>query len=187
LAGALAIVLIAAVAAVLILRGHDGPPRDVFAVSGRPTDVAVAGGQVWVASPRSGALTVLDAQTGRRIGDPLQTGGAPARLALGANGIWVADTARGAIVPVRRSTDRAYDPIPVGADVADVALSAGAVWAVSSAEAIVRTLEPGGKRVRRLTVGRDPVDVTSGVSWWRPRATARSRGSTRRRAGSPDT
>jgi DNA-binding beta-propeller fold protein YncE len=159
---AVAVLLAAAgLTAFLLLRSAGGPEHDAFRVSGHPTAVSVAGGQVWVAAPGSGAVTVLDAATGRRLEPPIQTGGAPARLALGAKGAWVADTARGAVVPVRRGSGRAYDPIPVGADVADVALGAGAVWALSSAEGVVRTLEPGGARVRTLNVGRDPVDVAA--------------------------
>jgi hypothetical protein len=61
MAGALVVLVIAAIAAVLLLPGGGEPAPAVFGVSGRPTDVAVAGDRVWVASPRSGALTVLDA------------------------------------------------------------------------------------------------------------------------------
>lgn len=162
MAGALAVLLVASVvAALLLVRANGGAARDVFAVTGHPTGVAVAGGQVWVAAPDAGALTVLNARTGRRTEPPVEIGGAPARLALGANGVWVADTTRGAVVPVRRVSGRALDPIPVGADVADVALGAGAVWALSSAEGVVRTLEPGAQRVRTIGVGSDAVDIAA--------------------------
>ena len=132
MAGALAITLIAAgVAVALVAARGDGFDRAVFAVPGHPTALAVAGGQVWVAAPESGVLTVLDARTGRRTEPPLPTGGAPARLALGADGVWVADTARGAVVALRRRGSPPYPPIPLGSDVADVALTARAVWAIS--------------------------------------------------------
>jgi DNA-binding beta-propeller fold protein YncE len=161
-AGALAVLLVAAlVAAFLVLRGNGDAGGDVFAVTGHPTGIAVAGGQVWVAAPDSGALTVLSARDGRRIEPPLDVGGAPARLALGANGVWVADMTRGTVIPVARGGERTYDPIPIGADVSDVALSAGTVWAVSSAEGVVRTIGPRGERIRTLTVGRDPVDAAA--------------------------
>jgi DNA-binding beta-propeller fold protein YncE len=157
---ALVTVAAAAAALVLLVTGG-GPARATFPVPAHPTGLAVAGGQGWVAAPQSGVVTVLDAATGRRIGAPVRTGGAPARLALGAEGVWVADTERGAVVPVRRRGEHAYDPLPVGADVTDVALAARAVWALSSAEGVVRTLEPGTDRVRTLTAGSDPVDLAA--------------------------
>jgi DNA-binding beta-propeller fold protein YncE len=164
--GALVVALAAiGVAGVLLLRGGGEPARAEFAVPPHPTGLAVADNEVWIATPQSGALTVLNAANGRRIGSPVRTGGAPARLALGAKAAWVADSARGAVVPVRRAGDRAYEPIRVGADVADVALSARTVWALDSAAGVVRTLEPGGSPIRELPVGPDPVDLGADERW----------------------
>lgn len=148
-----------------VLGRGGGAERAVYAVPGHPTGLAVGGGQVWAAAPGSGAITVLDARTGRRTGASVRTGGAPARLALGANGVWVADTARGAVLPISRDGSRSYAPIRLGSDVADVALAARAVWAISSAEGVVRTLEPGAARVRKLPVGRHPVDIAADARW----------------------
>ena len=77
----------------------------------------------------------------------------------------MADTAGGAIVPVDRDGRSSFAPIEIGADVADVALSARAVWAISSAEGVVRVIEPGGARAKKLPVGRNPVDVAAGGPW----------------------
>jgi hypothetical protein len=163
--GALVVALAAiAAAGFIVVRGGGEPAPEVFHLTGHPTGLAVTGGQVWVAAPQTGALTVLDAATGRPVGT-LRTGGAPTRLALGANAVWVADTQRGAVVPARRDGSRTYGPIRVGADVADVALAARAVWALDSAEGVVRTLEPGGRAIRALPVGPDPVDVATDERW----------------------
>jgi DNA-binding beta-propeller fold protein YncE len=164
MAGALVVALAAIAATLIVLRGGEAAPS-VFHVPSHPTGLAVAGREVWVATPQSGALTVLDTRSGRRIGTPVRTGGEPARIALGANAAWVADTARSAVVPVRRRGDHAYEPIRVGGDVADVALSARAVWALDSAAGVVRTLEPNGRPIRALPVGPDPVDVDADARW----------------------
>jgi DNA-binding beta-propeller fold protein YncE len=164
--GALVVALAAiAVAGFLLLRGGSAPAEATFSVPGHPTGLAVAGDEVWVAAPQAGVLTVLDGATGHRVGAPVRTGGSPARLALGAKAAWVADSARGAVIPVRRPGDHTYEPLRVGADVADVALSAHAVWALDSAAGVVRTLEPGGKPIRSLPVGPDPVDLDADQRW----------------------
>jgi streptogramin lyase len=158
---------VAAAVAVLVLAGSgDGPRPLVFEVPGQPTGLVAASDRVWVAGQRAGAVWMLDAETGRRIGPPLRTGGAPARLAIGATGMWVADTARGAVVPVQwRPRPRVFPAVELGADVSDVALSARAVWALSSAEGVVRALEPGDRRVRELPVGANPVALAADDRW----------------------
>jgi len=152
-------------AAGFLLLGRGEPAPAAFRVPAHPTGVAVTGHELWVAAPQSGALTVLDTRTGRRIGDPVRTGGTPTRLALGATAAWVADTARGSVIPVRRSNDHAYEPLRVGADVSDVALSARVVWALDSAGGVVRTIEPGGRPIRELPIGPDAVDIAADDRW----------------------
>jgi DNA-binding beta-propeller fold protein YncE len=155
---AVALLTALAILGFLILDRAGEPAAEHFPVDGHPTGLVVADGRVWIAAPRSGTVTVLDAETGRPSGEPLRVLGAPARVAVGASGVWLADSAQGTLIPVRRDPELAYPPIRVGADVSDVALAGRAVWAVSSPENVVRTIEPGG-RVRTFPVGRSPVDV----------------------------
>jgi DNA-binding beta-propeller fold protein YncE len=159
IAGAVVALLIAIGVVVLAVvdRTANESPREI-AVPGHPIGVAVADGRVWVASPRAGTVSVLDAASGRTIGEPVRVVGAPARLAVGAAGVWVADSAQGSVIPLRREPPLAYPAIPLGADVSDVALAARTVWAISSPESVVRTLEPDGS-VRSQPVGRTPVDI----------------------------
>jgi DNA-binding beta-propeller fold protein YncE len=159
MAGAIVALLVAIGVVVYLIAGRGSGPAREFRVAGHPTGLAVADGRVWVAAPQSGAVWVLDRTTGRTAGGPLATHGAPARVAVGAHAVWVADSSRGAVIPVRRDPPRAYPPIRLGADVSDVALAAGAVWAISSPENVVRILEPGGRPVRSVPVGRSPVDI----------------------------
>jgi DNA-binding beta-propeller fold protein YncE len=164
-AGWLAAAVVAGAAGLVVwLVAGSGPDRAaplVVEVPGHPTGVAAVDGEVWVAAQRSGLVWVLDARSGEPVGDPLQTGGAPARLAAGPKGVWVADTARGAVIPVQRRPRRAFPEIAPGADVADVALAARAVWVASSAEDTVHAIEPGGRRSVDLGVGDNPVALAS--------------------------
>ncbi|HEX5619402.1 MAG TPA: PQQ-binding-like beta-propeller repeat protein [Solirubrobacteraceae bacterium] len=155
---AVALLTSLAILVFLIVDRTGAPAAERFPVDGHPTGLVVADGRVWVAAPRSGTVTVLDAATGRRIGDPLRVIGAPSRVAVGASGVWLADSTQGTVIPVQRDPELAYPPIRLGADVTDVALAGRAVWAVSSPEGVVRTVEPGG-RIRRFPVGSSPVDI----------------------------
>ena len=181
-AGAVAVIVI--VRAVLSSCGGSGgePARPSFGVAGHPTALAVAGGQVWVAAPASGALTVLDARTGRRdrraAADGRRPGAARARRE---RRVGRRHLARAVIVVAAPDGARTSARSRSGADVADVALAAGAVWAISSAEGVVRALEPGGQPDRecRSARTRSTSPPTAAGSRSLPRATARSPASTR--------
>jgi DNA-binding beta-propeller fold protein YncE len=114
----------------------------VFHVPAPPTGLAAGGGRVWVAMPSAGAVWVLDA-SGRRVGEPIATGGTPARLALDARSVWIADTDRSAVVRVPRAGGQAASPVQAGPDVTDVAVAGGRVWTASSADGAVRRVEGG--------------------------------------------
>jgi len=163
-AGAAIILLAAAVAVILGLSGG-GSSRLVIPIPGHPTALAVSDDVVWVTAAGSQAAWPIDARTGRQAGPGIRTGGAPSRLAAGAHGLWIADSARAAVIPVQERPQRVFDGLPAGADITDVALAAGAVWVASSAEGVVRAIEPGGRNVETLPVGAEPVDLTAGGRW----------------------
>ncbi len=140
-----AALLAAAVAAIVLMRGHH--PL-TFRLPGRATGLAVADGRIWVAAPDTGAVWQLDARTGRPAGPPERVGDTPARLALAGHGVWVADTGRSAVVRVPGSAA----PIPAGPDIADIAYAAGTVWTASAADGTVRAIDPR-PRVRIVTGG----------------------------------
>jgi len=157
-------VAVAAFLALMLTRGA-GPGAAVFDVAGHPTGLVVTEDAVWVAMPGSGAVRALHPVSGRQLGAPLRTGGAPTRLAAGAAGLWVSDTARGAVIPIQHSPSKVYGAIAIGSDVTDLELAAGALWVASSAEGVVRIVESGGRPVLSAPVGADPVDVAAGGRW----------------------
>ena len=98
LAGAIAVllVLLAAPAIVVLVTsggGDEGSGERALRVGRQPTDVAVAGNTVWIASGRDDGIVALD---GRRLSQTAarhETGGAPLRLAVGEDSVWTADAA----------------------------------------------------------------------------------------------
>jgi hypothetical protein len=165
LAAGAAVVGVAALAAIVLALSGDRQAPVVIRVPGAPTGLAVAGDTVWVTAAGSQAAWPIEAASGRQAGPGVHTGGAPSRIAVGEHGLWIVDGRRGAVIPLGTRPARVYRPIRAGADVTDVELAAGAVWVASSAEGIVRAIEPGGRPVRRLPVGGGPVDLAAGGRW----------------------
>jgi DNA-binding beta-propeller fold protein YncE len=163
-AAAAAVVALAAVLVLALWTGDGGDAR-AFGVPGHPASLVRTPEAVWVAVPGSGSLLALDPRSGLPRGRPLRIGGSPSRLAAGSDSLWVVDSRRAAVIPVRRDPPRAFDAIPVGADATDAALAGGAVWVLSSAEGIVRAIEPGGRPVRELQVGSGAVDLAADGGW----------------------
>ncbi len=154
-AGALA-AIVGFGAAMFAARPATAPAATVFQVPSQPTGLVALDGRVWVAGPMSGAVWVLDGESGQAVAPPLLTGGTPARLALDSRDAWIADTERGALVRVPRVGKGVPQPVRTGPDIADVAVAGGAVWAASSADGTIRVLDPNGRR-RVLRVGARPV------------------------------
>ncbi len=154
--------LLAAIAVGLVLASGGGTSAPlVIDVAGGPAGIVVHDGRVWVAASRSGAITVLDAESATPIGEALRPGGSPARLALGTSGIWVADAAAGAVIPLQLRPPRTFASLQPGADASDVALAGGAVWIASSADGRVYVAEPGTDIARPLPAGVSPVALAA--------------------------
>jgi hypothetical protein len=135
---ALVPVLLLAVAGLVVLdgggdgasTGDDGPgatrdPDDVpspagratarATVGGRPNDIVVAGGSVWVLRGGNERLAVLDARTGERRSDRPLIGGLPASAAAGFGRLWVARQVDPALVAIGlRSRRRSGAEVPLG-------------------------------------------------------------------------
>jgi DNA-binding beta-propeller fold protein YncE len=159
---AVAALLVGAGAGLIAASGGDREPVSVVArVPGQPVRLATGSGRVWVATQGPGAVWVLDAASGHPRGAPLRTRALPGPLAVGAAGAWVGEVSGAKLVPLRLAPLRRFPSIAVGSDVSDVALAARAVWVASSAEGVIRVLEPGGKPPRSLRVGGRPVALAA--------------------------
>ena len=72
---------------------------------GRPTDLAAAGGTVWVTTVDAAGVSAVDART-RSIARTVLLRGAPDAVAAGEGSLWVADSGRGELVEIEPGYDR---------------------------------------------------------------------------------
>ena len=96
-------------------------------VGGRPNDLVIAGGSVWVLRGGNERVAVLDAATGRRRRESPLVGGLPASAAAGFGRLWVARQVDPALVAIGLNSRRrsgADVPLGEGGDRA-VAVAAG--------------------------------------------------------------
>jgi len=82
-------------------------------VPGRPADVAVGEGAVWVSDGVNGTLLRID-QAKRVVVDRVQVGADPAGVAVGGGSVWVANSQDGTISQVNPTTDTVVSTLRVG-------------------------------------------------------------------------
>ena len=131
------------------------------AASSHTTDLALAGGELWV-SPTYGILTRIDAGTGshRRAFD---TGHQPMVVAAGGESVWVADTVVDRVTRVDPVSGVTTD-IPVGHGPSGVALGQGSVWVTLREDDSLTRLDPeSGAAGKAVRVGREPGGVATGA------------------------
>ena len=102
--------------------GQDGVPAPAgrvvgqTPVGGRPNDLVVAAGSVWVLRGGNERLAILDARTGKRRSQSPLVGGLPASAAAGFGKLWVARQRDPALVAFGLSSRRRSGPeVPLGA------------------------------------------------------------------------
>jgi YVTN family beta-propeller protein len=100
-------------------------------VGGRPNEVVVAGGSVWVLRSRNDRVAVLDPETGRRREESPRVGALPAAAAAGFGKLWVARQRDPALVSIDLETRRRVGrdiALPAGGKVVGVAAGENAIW-----------------------------------------------------------
>jgi streptogramin lyase len=116
----------------------DTTAQQTFQIAGTPTQVAVAGGTVWITSEPGDKLFELDASSGatRTTVDLARAGcNAPTGIAIGSGGVWVSCSLSGNVVEVSSATAQVLASLPVnGSPDAMTVDDQGRVWvAVHSA------------------------------------------------------
>jgi serine/threonine protein kinase len=182
LVGALVVLVAAAVAMVLVLRGGDGgsgasadPPRraqhtpvlQTIAVPGRPNAVAIGGGRAWVASFGSPRLRVFDVRTGRRIRPDVRVGVGTSSLATGFGSLWILNQITGAVRRLSLGVGRGISG-PVDISPGPAGLPPGHAQFVTTGEsgvwATVRSIRPGVvDRVERVRPNDVPLRVVKTI------------------------
>jgi len=97
-------------------------------VRGKPVDLAVGEGGVWVGN-RAGQVFRVDPGTGRVAGPPIPVGRDPHPVAAGPRGVWVGSSADRTITRINPEGERITGRIRVPEGVRDLAVDRiGAVW-----------------------------------------------------------
>jgi streptogramin lyase len=150
-----------------------GRVAGVTTVGGRPNDLVVAGGSVWVLRGGNERLAVLDAATGRRRAQSPLVGGLPASAAAGFGRLWVARQVDPALVAIGLGSGRrsgAEVPLGEGGDRA-VAVAAGqnAVFVgLRTRPGRVLRIDPRSRRITKtitLEQGVQDMAVGEGALW----------------------
>ena len=150
-------------------------PELAVPLPGRPTDLAAAGGTVWVATVDAAGVSAVDTRT-RSISRTVLLRGTPDAVAAGEGSIWVADSARGALVELEPGYDRVVRriryPRAPRRDAprpgvrprprSGVALTPGTVWITNGSEDLLRVDARTGD-VRALDAGAALHAVTAGA------------------------
>ena len=149
-----------------------GPVAETAEVGGRPNEVVVAGGSVWVLRSRNDRVAVLDPETGRRREESPRVGALPAAAAAGFGRLWVARQRDPALVSIDLQTRRRVGseiPLPAGGKVVGVAAGENAIWVgIRGNPGFVLRIDPRTRSVVRdirLPAGVQDLAVGRGGVW----------------------
>ena len=148
--------------------GATAPEISVFPAGNGPDGIAVSGKTVFVTNAAGDTLTRLDADTGRRIGAPVQVGRNPDGVAVDEGVAWVVNTDDGTVSQLKVGSD-SPSTVQVGALPEGVALGEQLVWVANTGDGTVSRVDRASPQVLGgpIPVGERPVGVVvdDGVVW----------------------
>ena len=118
---------------------HD-PLPPVSIQSGSVTDLALGGGELWVASS-GGTLTAFEPLTGRRLNE-IQIDGTPDSLAYGSDSVWALDQLEGEVTRIDPVDGRVLARISVPGNVSDIAGGDGGIWVLDPVAGTATSIDP---------------------------------------------
>ena len=136
----------------------DAPPKSgapkvlkTIAAGAGPDGIAVDGTTVWVSNSRGKALTRIDTETGKRIGEPEPVGTNPDEVEAADGVVWVANTDDGT---VSRLEDGEQTAVQVGVGPEGLSLGKQFLWVANGDSDSVSRINPASA----TTVG-EPIPV----------------------------
>jgi serine/threonine-protein kinase len=142
-----------------------GRVKQSIRIPGAPGPIALGGDRVWVADEEGGGITVVDAQSGRRVRTGLPPHAAPLRLAVGAGGLWVSSASTGTVRRIDLDTLRPGEAIPAGRRPAGITVAHGLVWVANPPTGTVTEVDPSLHQVGdQVDVGGRPGGIDAGTS-----------------------
>ena len=168
LAFAVVLVLSTAISALLFWR-DEAVPRirtDTIEVGRLPTDLALAGEDLWVAHAGDRRLLSIDP---RRLGRPeVHRLDFPVlRVSALGPSVWASGPESDALVGLRERSPRIITQLPVARDAVDVAVTEDAVWVTNGSNGTVTRLDPlSGRRLGPpIRTGRFPSALAVGAGY----------------------
>ncbi len=144
-----------------------GKASDEIPVGKSPFFAAADESSVFVANgePGDGTISVLDARSGKPVGDPIQVGGELRGIASSGSAIWVADKSTNTVK--RIVNNRVVKTIKVGKNPVSVAFGANALWVTNKeSDTVSRVdLSGSGNKVRTIRVGEEPYGAAFGAGF----------------------
>jgi YVTN family beta-propeller protein len=126
-----------------------------------PVAVLTGGSAPGLTGIGANAVGVIDARTGRIVGD-VPVGMTPTRLAAGAGSVWVSSTDANTVVRIDAATLRPVDRIEVGNSPIGIAYAGGAVWVANSLDGTISRIDPtAGRVVQTIQVGSVPSELAA--------------------------
>jgi YVTN family beta-propeller protein len=129
---------------------------------GRPVDVGVGAGAVWVATGGvEPALSRIDPAT-NRVTTTIALPFTPEGIALGEGAVWISNRGDDSILRLDALTNRITATIGVGKGPTGIAVGDGSVWVANGLDRTVSRVDPDtGKVVATIDVGSRPDDVAA--------------------------
>jgi streptogramin lyase len=133
-------------------------------VGGRPSQVAVGEGAVWVLHAGGARLSRIDPGSNRVAGPPVEVPGGSDRLAAGEGGVWVGSAGRRTLHRIDpRSASRTGALLRLPAAPTDIAAGSGAVWVTSAEKGSVLRVDPRSGRTTSVQLADAPDQLAVGA------------------------
>jgi DNA-binding SARP family transcriptional activator/ABC-type transport system substrate-binding protein/streptogramin lyase len=145
----------------LIRIDPDTGNKRMISLPEEPSDVAIGGAGVWVASHGGGTITQIDPRSNK----PLQTvpvGPGPAALAVDRRVVWVANDLSGTVSKVDPVSASVVRTIPTGSGPSALVVANGSLWVANEFSGNVARIDPSRGEIRSSArVGGRPVSLAS--------------------------
>jgi YVTN family beta-propeller protein len=132
-------------------------------VTGRPSDVAVGAGAVWIADTVDGSVLRIDPEE-HHVADRIEVGRDPEAVGIGGGIVWVANSQDGTVSQINAAKGNVVDTVPVGNGPTGLAFTPGAVWVVNELDATLSRLSSKtGRVVATVRLGQNPSRIAAGL------------------------
>ncbi|MEA2459887.1 MAG: hypothetical protein QOH90_64, partial [Actinomycetota bacterium] len=139
-----------------------GKVEGSVSLDGRPGDVAVGAGGVWVTVPDRGVVMRIDRES-MTVRNTIPVGAEPSGIAVGEGSVWVSNGGSSTVSRISPETETVVETIDVPGGPAGIAVGFGGVWVANSFGASVSRIDPRtGDLLATIGVGDRPVDVAIG-------------------------